>query len=440
MNALEKAEQLKQELESLRPLDAEAEARIMQKFRLDWNYHSNKLEGNSLTFGETKALLLHGITAGTKPLKDYLEIEGHDEAIKWVEELIKDARPLNETFICQLHTLILVKPYQVDAITPDGQPTKRLINIGKYKTQPNHVLTQTGEMFYFAEPFVTPIKMRELIEWFREKNETDINPILLSAEFHYKFIRIHPFDDGNGRIARILGNFILMQNGYPPLIIKTEDKQNYILALQQADAGIYEPFFEYIANNVIYSLEIMVRGAKGESIEESEDLDKELALLEHKLKGIVDNNEIEKTQENLLFFFDNSVVPLFLELGRTSQKFARFYYENQSVMIFDGGGISSDDQNRILNKMREQLVTSKFSIKLQHDFRRFKTGENINYQIWLEIELNPKKIIIKNSDNKIIFEKSYSNQLSEDEIKRLVNFEAKKHKDFIEKQVEKKSI
>src|SRR6476620_9543803 len=97
-----KAERLKNELDSLRPLNGEQEGRIMQKFRLDWNYHSNHLEGNSLTYGETKALILHGITAQGKPLKDHFEITGHDEAIKWIDDVIKEERPLTEHFIREL--------------------------------------------------------------------------------------------------------------------------------------------------------------------------------------------------------------------------------------------------------------------------------------------------------------------------------------------------
>jgi Fic family protein len=105
MKALEKAEKLKAELDALRPLDAEAEAGIMQKFRLDWNFHSNNLEGNSLTYGETKALILFGITAQGKPLKDHFEITGHNEAINWTLEIVEGETVLTESFIRQLHTL-----------------------------------------------------------------------------------------------------------------------------------------------------------------------------------------------------------------------------------------------------------------------------------------------------------------------------------------------
>ncbi len=264
MEILEKVEQLKAELDSLRPLDAEAEGRIMQKFRLDWNYHSNNIEGNSLTYGETKALILFGITAQGKPLRDHFEITGHNDAINWVLDLVKGDTELTEVFIRELHTLVLKESGYRDALTPDGQATRRKIEIGKYKTQPNHVITSTGEIFYFATHEETPAKMQELVDWFRKENhKTDANPILLSALFHYKFIRIHPFDDGNGRVARILMNFILMKFRYPPVIIRTEDKENYYRVLTLADSGQIDPFNEYIAENLHRSLDEMLWVAKG---------------------------------------------------------------------------------------------------------------------------------------------------------------------------------
>lgn len=286
MEEIAKALELKNELDSLRPIDKEKEAIIMQKFRLDWNYHSNHLEGNSLTYGETKALILFGITAQGKPLKDTLEITGHNEAINWVIDFVKGERPLTENFIRELHTLLLKEPYEVDAITPNGKPTKKLIKVGSYKTTANHVKTKTGEIFYFATPEETPAKMFDLLNWYNQKiKEENINPILVAAEFHYRFIRIHPFDDGNGRTARILMNFILMQFGFPPVIIKTEDKSNYFAALQMADAGNIEVFVAYIAQNLVRSLEIMIAGAKGESIEE-DDVSMKIAALEQKIAAL----------------------------------------------------------------------------------------------------------------------------------------------------------
>jgi Fic family protein len=271
MNPIQQALSLKSELDTLRPIAAELEARVMQKLRLDWNYHSNHLEGNSLTYGETKALLLFGITAQGKPLKDHFEIKGHNEAIDWVLDVVKGDMPLSESFIRQLHVLLLKEPYTKKAKTAQGLPTSKIIHVGQYKTTENHVETVTGEMFYFASALETPAKMAELIAWYSaQQARADVNPILLAAEFHYRFIRIHPFDDGNGRTARILMNFILMRFDYPPAVIKTEDKANYFAVLQQADAGLLEPFVDYIVENLIRSLSLMIAGAKGENFDEDD--------------------------------------------------------------------------------------------------------------------------------------------------------------------------
>lgn len=286
MNEIQQALDLKIKLDQLRPISEEQENRIMQKFRLDWNYHSNRLEGNSLTYGETKALILFGVTAQGKPLKDTLEITGHNEAINWVLEMVKGERPLTENFIRELHSMLLQDSYK-ESKDADGNIVPRKITPGKYKTAPNHVQTATGEIFYFATPEETPSKMFDLLNWYYEKiANKNSNPLLIAAEFHYKFIRIHPFDDGNGRTARILMNFILMQFGFPPVIIKTEDKANYFAVLQMADAGNIEVFINYIAHNLVSSLEIMIAGANGESIEEEQNVSMKIAALEQKIAAL----------------------------------------------------------------------------------------------------------------------------------------------------------
>ena len=322
-NALE----LKLILDNLRPMNSEQEARIMQKFRLDWNYHSNHLEGNTLTYGETKALVLFGITAQGKPLKDHFEITGHNEAINWIIDVVKGDYPLTENFIRELHTLLLKESYEVDAITPDGKPTKKRIKIGSYKTTANHVKTKTGEIFYFATPEETPAKMYDLLSWYNQKVVENFNPILLAAEFHYKFIIIHPFDDGNGRTARILMNFILMKFGYPPVIIKTEDKANYFAVLQLADAGNIEVFLEYIAENLIRSLEIIIAGANGENIDDEDDLDKEIVLLEQRLNYFNNKNIPKKHSINKTFidYYVFKIVDIFF---KTNSKFKNLYEKN----------------------------------------------------------------------------------------------------------------
>ena len=293
---LEQVNELKSEIDALRPIDAAQERRIMQKFRLDWTFHSNSIEGNRLTYGETKAFLLHGITAQGKPFRDYLDIRGHHEAIDFLLAFVRREEPLTEADVRELHKVILVEPYQVEARTPDGHPTKRTIHPGQYKTMPNHVETSTGEVHYYATPEETPAKMADLMAWYRrEMDKSDLHPLILAATFHYQFVVIHPFDDGNGRMARLLMNLIFMQAGFPPVIVRTEDKNNYLLALEQADTGDLEPFIVHIGNELLNSLNLFLRGAKGEIVEEDDDIRKKLDLLERK----IENYDIQaKEQEN----------------------------------------------------------------------------------------------------------------------------------------------
>ena len=444
---------LKNELDTLRPLGREQEAIIMQKFRLDWNYHSNHLEGNSLTYGETKALILFGLTAQGKPLKDHFEITGHDEAVKWIEDIVKQERPLTESFIRELHKLLLQKSYEVDAITPDGKPTKRRIEIGQYKTAPNHVLTKTGEIFRFATVEETPAKMHDLMDWFREKQaKSNTEPVLLAAEFHYKFIRIHPFDDGNGRTARLIMNFILMQYGYPPVIIKTEDKENYFNMLRLADAGNIEPFVNYIADNLSRSLEIMIKGAKGESIEEPDDLDKEIALLEQKLKGVGKKIKSRSTISNIT---QNSFEKLASKFIFESKKFQKFYLYNDVFSAIDKtyGAITKSN-------VEEDLQNILFNIEIGLDFNPNSMGYIFQFEAishfpsvkaifisgfgieFFDTFYKVNRIVNNPNENYGFMDlseselrKPYTEQLTDEEINLIVNTEMKRHTAFIEDKI-----
>jgi Fic family protein len=253
----DRIDSLKKEIDALRPLSADVEGRVLQKFRLDWNFHSNAIEGNSLTYGETLAFLMEGLTAKGKPLKDHLDLRGHNEAILFLQDFIKKDVELTERDIRELHEMILVEPYSNPAQTPDGQMVQKMVNLGQYKTQPNHVKTASGETYYFASPEETPAKMHDLMLFFRE-NRDKMHSVEMAAKMHYDFVRIHPFDDGNGRISRLLMNFILMKAGFPPVVIKVENKFEYFEALQTADKFSLSVFIQFIGKNLIESLQFLL--------------------------------------------------------------------------------------------------------------------------------------------------------------------------------------
>jgi Fic family protein len=280
-NALSEAHRTKAQLDALRPLDHEQEQKVWQQFRLDWNFHSNSLEGNSLTYGETTSLLLHGITAQGKPLKDHLEISGHNQAINEVRDIVKSGHVLTETFVRQLHQLILRERYRAKAQTPDGMPTEKWIEVGQYKTQPNHVLTETGEVFRFAEPSDVPARMAQLVAGINGAHgDPSTDGIGLAALTHYEFVRIHPFDDGNGRMARLLMNLVLMRYGFLPAIIRSEDKPGYLAALRVADGGDKTAFVEFIAERVQHSQQVMLNALRGDSAHDPDAFAKQLAVLQ----------------------------------------------------------------------------------------------------------------------------------------------------------------
>ncbi len=343
---LEKVDRLKAELDALRPLSPEQEGRVMQKFRLDWNYHSNAIEGNSLTYGETIAFLMEGLTAKGKPFKDHLDIRGHNEAIDFLMDLVKNHQHLSEKIIRELHQMILVEPYATPAKTSSGQRVEKKVTLGAYKSMPNHVQTPTGEIHYYATPEETPAKMSDLMAWLREQQENeDLHPLAVAAIFHHRFVAIHPFDDGNGRMSRLLMNLLLLQYGYPPVVIKQQDRQAYYYALRQADAGEMEAFVEFIGENLVHSLEIYLRGARGESIEEMDDLKKRVELLKKVAEGKKEMQKRKKSEdvEDLAKWLEINTPPIRAEMIRCFSVFAEFFEKAE----FEELWVREEDANEV---------------------------------------------------------------------------------------------
>lgn len=281
---LARIDALRDEIDALRPLDPVQAARVRQKLNLEWNYHSNAIEGNTLTLGETRAFLLYGITAHGKPFRDYLDIKGHHEAIGYLEDLVRGEEVLTEALLRELHRVLLVEAYDVDAVTPDGRPTRRRIALGQYKTAPNHVRTTTGEIHFYASPQETPALMGDLMAWYRKETEAgELHPLVLAATFHYRFAAIHPFDDGNGRMARLLTNLILMQHHFVPVIVPVEARGDYLLALEKADAGDLGDVVALIGQALVEALALTLRAARGEPLEEPGGLDRRIQLLREQL-------------------------------------------------------------------------------------------------------------------------------------------------------------
>lgn len=332
----EKLEKIRQQVDSkaaewaeLQPLKAADAERLWKKLRLEWNYNSNHLEGNTLTYSETELLLLFDQTPGEPhTMRELEEMKAHDVAVALVRQWATEPdRELSEADIRSLNQTILVRPFWKEAMTPDGQPTRRLISVGEYKKHPNSVRLANGEMFHYTAPEAVAREMGELMKWYRTEG-TSLQPAVAAALLHYRFVRIHPFDDGNGRISRLLLNYHLLRHHLPPVVIKTADKQNYLFALQRADVGDLDAFCAYVGEQLLWSLELGITAGKGESVEEVGDWEKELAVLGKKIIG---DEEIHEVSNDLVYArIMDSALPLFNYLIENTKRFNFHFAKNEN--------------------------------------------------------------------------------------------------------------
>ena len=226
--------------QELQPLSEKDKDRLSRRFTVDFNYNSNHIEGNTLTYGQTEVLLLFGKVIGEASVRDVQEMTASNVGLRMMTEeaRLKEA-PLTQNFIRTLHQTLLREDYTVYRNLPGGVLTSYVIHAGEYKTRPNSVITRYGDRFEYASPEETPSLMADLVDWYNKaEKEGKLSPVELAALFHYRYIRIHPFEDGNGRIARLMVNFILTRHNYPMIVVRSRKKSEYLEALHQADIEV----------------------------------------------------------------------------------------------------------------------------------------------------------------------------------------------------------
>ena len=227
-------------LNQLRPLPPSAVNKLRQQFEIEMTFNSNGIEGNSLTLKETYLVVSEGITVKNKPLKDHLEAKDHYEALEFIMELAEHKKPqtVSEQLIKTLHQIV------VRDIEKEWA--------GRYR---NSNVMITGARHKPPDSLSIPLEMEKLIKWFR-KNERKLHAIELAALIHHKFVNIHPFFDGNGRVSRLLMNVILLHEGYPLSVVLKNDRKKYYDTLAKADEGDYTSFVRMMAQSVERSLDI----------------------------------------------------------------------------------------------------------------------------------------------------------------------------------------
>ena len=216
-------------------------------FRVELTYTSNALEGNTLTRRETALVVEKGLTVGGKSLIEHLEATHHAQALDWVKEQIKHkSHEITEKDILQIHEIILKGIDDTIA--------------GHYRAVPVRI---SGSTVILPNPRKIPQLMEEFCAWMQQNKGGHL--VELASEAHYRLVTIHPFVDGNGRTARLLMNMILMRGGYPPAIIRKQDRLAYISSLEIAQlGGAKDAYLKLINKAVDRSLDIYLKAILGE--------------------------------------------------------------------------------------------------------------------------------------------------------------------------------
>ena len=228
----ETIDSLKNKLDAQRPLSPSIIKNLQEDLILRWTYHSNAIEGNTLTLLETK-VVLEGITVGGKALREHFEAINHRNAIYYVEDIIKKEEPFSEWQIRNIHQLILKN---IDDENAGRYRQQNVLISGATNTPPDYTLLND--------------KMAQFIDWYNTKADL-MHPIERAAKVHADFVGIHPFIDGNGRTSRLLMNLELMKAGYPPCVITVENRLAYYEALDQWMASGQTAFFNQLVADAV---------------------------------------------------------------------------------------------------------------------------------------------------------------------------------------------
>ena len=246
-NFLKKCDQVKQYFfNNLSTLSKEGKKQLINRFKTGFTYHSCSIEGNTLSRNQVDMVINKKESIDGKKLFELQEVKNHNKAIEY---MLSENSDLSELFIKKLHEVLMkdILEYKED---------DQNFVIGGYRCDQRFI---EGADFIPIPPILIPFEMKELITFYK-KNKYIIHPIELASEIHLKFAIIHPFSDGNGRMARLIMNFILDRSGFPMIDISVKNREKYIHALSTGNSKnltlfIYEELKNYVKHLFQNSLE-----------------------------------------------------------------------------------------------------------------------------------------------------------------------------------------
>ncbi len=228
----------KRRLDAHRPLTSSTVRKVQREMEVEYIFNSNAIEGNTIKLRETQLILERGLTIQGKSLREHLEVRNHPRAMKYLEKMTR--RALREQDILVIHQIIM-KGIDDEA--------------GRFRTTEVRV---AGAAFIPPPAYKIPHIIEELIDWYN-RDPDELRPIELAAILHHRFVWIHPFHDGNGRVARLLMNLEFIRNGYPIAVILNVDRSKYYGTLKRADNGDPTSYVNFVASAVERSLDLYLR-------------------------------------------------------------------------------------------------------------------------------------------------------------------------------------
>lgn len=228
----------------MRPLPPEVTAELRNRYEVALTHHSTALEGNTLTQSETQIVLEKGVTIGGKSVLEHLEVIGHKEALDFIIELAENQTPLGEREIREVHSLVMKGQAHGDS--------------GRYRTLD---VKAAGTGYVYPSHLKVQELMTDFMAWLANPTPA-VHPVERASEAHLRFVTIHPFRDGNGRVGRLLLNLLLLRHGYPIAVLNVGQRAEYIGALEAIQAGgSRRPLDDLIIGAVSRSFEETLRTA-----------------------------------------------------------------------------------------------------------------------------------------------------------------------------------
>ncbi|AYQ56779.1 Huntingtin interacting protein E-like protein [Bathymodiolus thermophilus thioautotrophic gill symbiont] len=420
-------------------------SQFLKKMQREWAIETGIIERlYTWDRGITESLIEHGIDAAQISYKSGLSeeksgnisnlIADQQQTIDGLFDFVKNEQPFSEHFIRSMHEKLVAHQDMVEASTPEGSIIKVKLLKGKYKKHPNNPKKNNGEMHFYCPPEFVTDEMETLISLYK-KYERKTPPEVLSAWLHHRFTQIHPFQDGNGRIARAIASLVFLKAGLFPLVIRESDREIYLNALEEADNNNINDLVQLFAKRqkdcILSALNIQ------QEVEKSNFADQIFAngikLL--KAKHDTQKEEVEKVYR----FADVLQKNLFEKLKAYQEKFDPSLKSTNRKDGAIAGEAKNNDSDRNYY-FRNEII----KIANKHDYY----ADTKRYKSWSRLILNTESIFeivfsihgFGHSNGVMAISSfTFEKNMSEDSVLNVVNIKSAQQEVFVFNYLEKET-